>query len=121
MRVDATQPVFTGNTLRRVFEQRDLRVISFTVGCAQRRHQKLIAAQPANDIVLLFFFRQTLAHFNQELVASLVAVAIVNQLEIIQIDERDDGVTLKVPRQENSVVRSSKMARRLGKPVRASV
>jgi hypothetical protein len=70
------------------------------VGLAQRRHQKFIPAQTTDNIVLLFLFRQTLAHFYQELVASLVAVTIVNQFEIIQIDERDDGVTLKVPGQK---------------------
>lgn len=120
--VDATQPVFTGNTGAEArFKQRDLRVISFTVGCAQRRHQKFIPAQTTDNIVLLFLFGQTLAHFYQELVASLVAVTIVNQLEIIQIDERDDGVTLKVPRRGKQRGQIFKMARRLGKPVRASV
>ena len=69
------------------------------MGLAQRRDQKFIPAQTTDNIVLLFLFGQTLAHFYQELVASLVAVTIVNQLEIIQIDKRDDGVTLQVPGQ----------------------
>ena len=98
--MNAAQPVFacdTGAEAR--FEQRNLRVISVLVELAQRCDQKFITAQSADNIVLLFLFRQTLAHFYQELVASLMAVTIVNQFEIIQIDERDDGVTLKVPGQ----------------------
>ena len=65
----------------------------------QRGHQKLIAAQPTNDIVLLFFCGQTLAHFNQELVACFMPIPIVNQFKIVQIDKRNDGVTFQVPSQ----------------------
>ena len=98
--MNAAQPVFTGNTGAETrFEQGDLRDIAFTVGLAQRRHQKLITTQPANDVVLLLSFRQTLAHFNQELVTGFVSITVVNQFEIIQIDKRDDGVTLQVPGQ----------------------
>ena len=95
--MNAAEPVFAGDAGAEArFEQRKLRVIPVLVGLTQRRDQKFIPAQTTNNIVLLFLFGQTLAHFYQELVASLT---IVNQLEIIQIDKRDDGVTLQVPGQ----------------------
>lgn len=62
-----------------------------------------------------------MANLDQELVANLVAKAVIDQFEIIQIDIGDNYLLPEVAGERKRVSTFSKIARRFGNPVRASV
>ncbi len=88
---------------------------------AKAGYQELIATEATGNIVFIAFLRNPLSHLDQELISCFVAELIVNDFKIIQIDKRNKDVALAVAGLCKQRCQLSKIARRFGKPVNASV
>jgi hypothetical protein len=82
---------------------------------------ELVTAQPRQHVVGAQLFLHTARHLHQQLVAHVVAQAVVDELEAVEVDEHHRphmaGVGLRAA---TAPARHSRKRRRLGRPVRLS-
>ena len=61
------------------------------------QHHELVAAEPGDEVAGPHHGTEALGHLDQELVPGVVAEAIVDQLEAVEIEEGDGGEALRAP------------------------
>ena len=86
-----------------------------------QQHHELVAAQARHDVAGAQALLQALGHFAQQRVAGLVAEAVVDELEAVEVDEQHRKLALVATRQREHVVEQLAEHHAVGQPGQAVV